>query len=161
MKKSLPIGSRFGRLVVLRSYRVDKGRNALWMCRCDCGGIKIATGSSLRIGDIQSCGCLQKDCRKSHKYSRTRLYRIYHAMRSRCMNPNHKSFHRYGGRGICLCLEWNDPETFFSWALSNGYNETLTIDRINNDGNYEPKNCQWITLSDNVKKKTRTIRETL
>ena len=82
----------------------------------------------------------------------SRLYQIWTSMRNRCNNPNCRVYHRYGGRGISICHEWSRFATFESWALSSGYSHTLTIDRIDNDGNYEPSNCQWLTGSENAAK---------
>ena len=78
--------------------------------------------------------------------SKTRLYRIWKAMKDRCYRKSNKHYHRYGGRGITICQEWqNDFQAFYDWAMANGYSDKLTIDRINNDGNYESDNCRWIT----------------
>lgn len=79
---------------------------------------------------------------------KTRLYSVWLCMRERCNNKNHVAFHRYGGRGIKVCDEWNDYANFKAWALANGYNDTLTLDRIDNNKNYEPSNCRWATLKE-------------
>lgn len=88
-----------------------------------------------------------------------RLTNIYYGMRDRCLNPGNRNFHRYGGRGIVICPEWlYSKDAFIKWSLDNGYNALLTIDRINNDGNYEPSNCRWITPKENVRNNSRTLK---
>ena len=87
--------------------------------------------------------------RARHGGARTRLYDCWAAMKSRCSNPKHPNYHRYGGRGITVCPEWQTFPPFRDWALSHGYTDELTIDRVNNDGNYEPANCEWVTQSEN------------
>jgi hypothetical protein len=95
--------------------------------------------------------------RKSH-VDLPRLYNIYYCMKDRCFNPKNLSYHRYGGRGITVCEEWkNDKEKFFDWSLINGYEEGLQIDRIDNDGNYEPGNCRWVSVKDNCRNTSKTI----
>lgn len=89
---------------------------------------------------------------KKHGCYRTKLYGVWQALKQRCLNPVHKSYHRYGGRGIKLYQEWLEFVGFRDWALTNGYQEGLSIDRINNDGDYEPSNCRWITIGENSSK---------
>jgi len=93
---------------------------------------------------------------RSDNKKRPSFYNIWQNMKARCLNPNHPKYHRYGGRGIKVCNEWLDIKGFSEWALNNGWEDGLSIDRINNDGNYCPENCQWITLSENSKKKSTT-----
>ena len=101
-------------------------------------------GNYLRSGITKSCGCLLHEHNKTHGLSNTDLYRIYCGMKSRCYNKNNKKYKNYGGRGIKICDEWvNDFSTFYKWAISNGYEKGLSIDRIDVDGNYEPSNCRW------------------
>ena len=146
-------GQRFGRYLVLRKdeNRCDsRGRHDFYICKCDCGAIRSVKKYELLCGKSKSCGCLAKERIKAadfkHGYSRTRLYHIYHQMRYRCYNPKHTSFKNYGGRGIRICDEWlADPMNFIHWALNNGYNDTLSIDRIDVNGNYEPNNCRRAT----------------
>lgn len=156
-------GNRYGRLVVLE-YAGTNGHNALWRCRCDCGNECVKLGIELRSGHTRSCGCLHKEqlAERSRKYkvvAPRRLYQTWHGMIERCENKNARYYCNYGGRGISVCKEWHDFEEFASWALNNGYTNDLTIDRIDNDGNYCPKNCKWSTKieQENNKRTNRKV----
>lgn len=144
-------GQRFGRLTVIKYLGNDKHRRALWLCKCDCGADKTVCGCELRKGSTNSCGCLHREDlskrRTTHGQSSTRLYRIWGAMIKRCHNPNAVNYSHYGGVGITVFDKWrNSFETFRNWALSNGYQEDLSIDRIDFNGNYEPSNCRWVDI---------------
>ena len=96
--------------------------------------------------------------KKTHGMSRTRIYKIWEAMKQRCYNQNEPSYKNYGGRGISVCQEWkSDFMSFYAWAMDNGYKEDLTIERIDNDGNYEPSNCKWITLQEQENNRRTTV----
>jgi hypothetical protein len=150
------IGRRFGRLVVVAFSHVGPHpkRLAHWVCLCDCGTEKVILGKSLGTPTL-SCGCLQKEWasqpkpeRRKHPVagSRSRLYGIYCNMLNRCYSPENPAFHNYGGRGIKICDEWlADRGKFFDWALANGYEDHLEIDREDNDLDYTPSNCRWVT----------------
>lgn len=123
-----------------------KRRYALY--KCFCGNKFKACAYDVKNGDTKSCGCYQKTFHSSttHGLTNSRIYKAWQNMKNRCYNKNVKKFERYGGRGIKVCNEWlNDFEAFYDWAMTNGYNDNLTIDRINNDGNYESSNCRWTT----------------
>ena len=145
-------GQKFGRLTVIKYIGADKDRHSLWECACDCGNTYVAKANSIRRGLTKSCGCLQKESvikmGTKHNLCHTRLYKIRASMKTRCYNPNAMYFSRYGGRGIKICNEWLGKSgfiNFYDWAMSHGYSENLTIDRTDNDGDYEPGNCQWST----------------
>lgn len=138
-------GQRFGRLLAICRLP-DPNRHGRWLCKCDCGREKTILIGDLRRsrGREKSCGCGPVGNTK-HGGRQTRLYRIWTAMIRRCSNPKCDAYSRYGGRGIVITDQWRDFGAFRTWASAHGYGETLTIDRINNDGNYEPGNCRWVS----------------
>lgn len=143
-------GQRFGRLVVLRRLGSAKYGESTWLCRCDCSKNKVILGHSLRQGLTKSCGCLQRErasqTKKKHGASTTETYYIWAGMRTRCKNPKATPYKNYGGRGISVCERWNSFDNFL--ADMGERPPGLSIDRIDNDGNYEPDNCRWATQSE-------------
>lgn len=164
-------GKSFGRLTVIERGENDSHGTARWVCQCLCGNIKLIRGDKLRNGEVVSCGCYQSECRISderkrkisqskikHGISNTKLYYVYNNMVRRCYDLNNAKYKNYGKRGISVCDEWlNDKNTFFDWALSNGYSVGLTLDRIDVNGNYCPSNCRWVSQKVQANNKTNNI----
>lgn len=159
-RREVRIGDRFGRLTVVEESCPRKGHR-MWICQCDCGNTKVVYDTNLIRGKSLSCGCRVKEVNSKHGDYKSRLYRVWAEMLHRC-NTNNTQSKNHGDRGIQVCEEWHDYEIFKAWALANGYDETAkhggcTIDRINNNGNYEPSNCRWITNKEQCRNK-RTNR---
>jgi hypothetical protein len=160
-------GETFGKWTVVSYAYTKQGKNQgipQWNCVCECGTEKVVSGKMLKGGQSKSCGCSRKENKgigertKTHGMSKTRLYKIWAKIKYRCFDQNYPEFQYYGGRGITVCDEWLEFEPFMKWANENGYNNTLSIDRIDYDGNYEPSNCKWATNEEQANNKSNNVK---
>ena len=162
LKYQYLIGYVFERLTVLQilDERLENGGHILAECQCICGNKTTVPVSALKSGKTRSCGCLEAEGNNyTHRLSNTRLYNIWIGIKTRCYNPNHNTYKDYGARGIRMCDEWyNDFMSFYYWSINNGYNDTLTIERLDANGHYEPSNCKWIPSREQNYNKRNTIR---
>lgn len=164
-------GKKFGHWTVIKRVndRYDKRGYpiVMWECECDCDKhtVKTIYGNALRSGKSTSCGCdkdrIRENARQlfsTHNESKTRLYKIWAYMKKRCYNTSALNYKDYGGRGITVCDEWLKYEAFRDWALSHGYDDTLSIDRIDVNGNYKPDNCRWVDCVAQANNKRNSVR---
>lgn len=150
-------GMSFGRLTV-EGYAYTKNYESFWHCICVCGEKKVVNGKPLKRGDTKSCGCLNKELSTTHGKWGHPLRFVWGSMKDRCTNSNNKYYKYYGGRGISICEEWKtDFKAFYEWAINNGWQKGLQIDRENNNGNYEPSNCRWATQKTQLRNTSRTV----
>ena len=148
-------GRRFGRLTVIDFYDHNKYGQPRWLCECDCGNTAVVTGSDIRSGSTSSCGCLWREritqSKTTHGMSQSDIYAEYRSMKNRCYNEQAHNYKYYGGRGIKMCDRWRDDiHAFYDDVsiLPNFREEGYSLDRIDNDGDYEPGNVRWATIKE-------------
>lgn len=161
MKRVDLVGQRFGRLTVIARAGTRKDRAVYWSCQCECGGTTLVVSKHLLSGESQSCGCLKNDLLRerstTHGATRYPEYEIWQAMIGRCSRPASSGYRNYGGRGIAVCERWRDSFEAFLADVGRRPSPLHSIDRIDNDGNYEPGNVRWATREQQVRNRSCSI----
>jgi hypothetical protein len=158
------VGKRYGLFVVVAFNSVDRHGSARYLCKCDCGVEKVVYGKNLRNGCVSHCGCSHNNFKHGHRSNlpdgqkiSTKTYRCWTGIKSRCYNPHRKSYENYGGRGITVCQRWLESFEAFLEDMGEPPTPEHSIDRIVNDGNYEPGNCRWATAIEQAKNKRSAL----
>lgn len=157
------IGNRYTRLFVIeRDYNVKRESGTYWKCLCDCGNVVSVSGHNLKKGLTKSCGCLHKEIvaikNSTHRSCKTKEYRAWRAMITRCYNPNHRAYSWYGGKGIKVHTRWKGSFENFLSDLGHAPTTKHTLDRIDSTKDYEPGNCRWATMNEQQNNRCSNLR---
>lgn len=162
-------GREFSRLTAIGLAPPGARGNKRWLCRCECGTFKVVFAQVLKNGGTKSCGCYIRELSRNrllrHGHTthgnRSQIYDAWQSMRSRCNNPKNKAYRNYGGRGIAVCERWNSSFLDFVADMGEPPSANLSLDRINNNGNYEPENCRWATWTQQRHNRRDSVRENI